>query len=264
MKKPYISPSQVGTYTKCGEMYRRRYIEHEKIPPGISLVKGRSVHKGSEYNFKQKIESRVDLKHSDIVDYAVADFETTKEKEGLLLSPGEESIGKALVVGEAKDSVADLTGLYARDVAPKYQPAGVEEEVFTALPSSSHDLKGYIDVRTVDKKILDLKTSAKSWNQAKVDNDFQFTFYSMNYRAKFGVDPKNITVENLVDSGKSLKSLTFETRRGSSDYEAAIHRLNAVLAGINAGIYTPANDGWWGCSILYCGYARDCKYLCHK
>lgn len=127
MKKPHISPSQVATYTKCGEQYRRRYLEHEIIPPSISLCKGRSVHKGSEYNFKQKIDSRVDLKRDEIVDYAVADFDTSKEKEGLLLHPGEESRGKAIVVGEAKDSVRDLAGLYAREVAPKYQPEGVEE-----------------------------------------------------------------------------------------------------------------------------------------
>ena len=154
-KKPYISPSQVGTYTKCGEAFRRRYVEHEKIPPGISLLKGRAVHKGSEYNFKQKVESHVDLKAKDIVDYSVADFETTKEKEGLLLNREEESRGASIVIGDAKDSTKDLSGLYAREVAPKYQPVGVEEEVFTELPSSSHDLKGYIDLRTDDKKILD-------------------------------------------------------------------------------------------------------------
>ena len=261
MKKPYISPSQVSTYTKCGEQYRRRYIENDIIRPSISLSKGRSVHKGSEYNFKQKIASHLDLKRDEIVDYAVSNFESEKEKEGLLFTLEERSRGETIVVGETKDSVADLTGLYAREVAPKYQPAGVEEEVYTDLPSSSHDLKGYIDLRTVDRKILDLKTSTKSWNQARVDTDFSFTFYSMNYRAKYGEDPDEVIVENLVDSGKTLKSLEFVTHRGDADYEPAINRLNRVLSGINAGVYAPANDGAWWCDPRYCGYHSTCPFV---
>lgn len=262
-KKPHISPSQVASYTRCGEAYRRRYIENEIIPPAISLSKGVAVHKGAQYNFEQKVESHHDLKSDDIIDKSVSEFEKTVETQGLTLSPEEESRGKALVVGEAKDSTRDLAGLFAREVAPKYQPKAVEEEVYTELPSSSHNLKGYIDLTTVDNKIVDLKTSAKKWNQERVDTDFQFTFYALNYRAKNKKDPKGIIVENLVDSGKSLKSVTFESRRGDADYDAAINRLNRVLEGINAGIYPPANDGAWWCDARYCGYFMTCKFVKH-
>lgn len=259
--KPHISPSQVASYTKCGEAYRRRYIIGDKIPPSISLNKGRAVHKGAQYNFEQKVDSHVDLKPQDIIDKSVSDFETTKEKEGLLLSAEEVARGKTIVISEAKDSTRDLAGLFAREVAHKYQPKAVEEEVFTELPSSSHNLKGFIDLTTTDNKIVDLKTSKKSWSQVKVDEDFQFTFYAMNFRAKNGKDPKGIVVENLVDTGKTLKSLTFESQRGAADYEAAINRLNRVLEGINAGIYTPANDGAWWCDKRYCGYYSTCSFV---
>ena len=43
-EKPYLSPSQMGMYCRCGEQYRRRYIEKEIIPPGFALIKGGSVH----------------------------------------------------------------------------------------------------------------------------------------------------------------------------------------------------------------------------
>jgi hypothetical protein len=51
-------------FQRCGEQYRRRYLENEIIPPGISARIGSGVHKAAEINFRAKIqtgEDRVDL-----------------------------------------------------------------------------------------------------------------------------------------------------------------------------------------------------------
>lgn len=257
--KPYISPTQASMYLKCGEQYRRRYIEKHIIPPGISLVKGTSVHKGSELNFKQKVVSRSDMRKQTIVDYSVTMFEETIKNEGLSLNSAEESRGQNIVVAEAKDTTAVFAGLLMDKVAPKYQPIEVEENRFVELPTSTHDLCGIIDMKTDAGNIVDLKTSAKAWTQDRLDRDLQFTFYGLLDRVKIGEDPKPMILENLV-STKEPKNITLETHRGKEDFEILINRLNSVVDGINKGVFIPAAPDSWACDEKYCGYALTCRY----
>jgi len=260
--KPHISPSQVASYTRCGEAYRRRYIEHEIIPPTIALHKGSAIHKGANFNFSQKIKSRVDLKPKEVVDFSVASFESSIKEKDLTLSSEDGSKSKVDIVAQAKDRTAQVAGILIKDSAPKFQPKSTEEEVYITLPSSSHNLKGFIDLETEDERIVDYKTSSRAtWNQEKTDRDFQLTFYAMAYRSKNGKDPKEVAVENLIDGGKQVRVAPFVSRRGWNDYDAAIKRLNAVLNGINAGVYSPAHDGAWWCAPAYCGYWHSCPYV---
>lgn len=265
-QKKIISPTQINMYTKCGEQYRRRYVLGERIPPGISLIKGISVHKGAELNFTQKIESRVDLKTDEVVDCSVATMEGTIKHEGLNLSEEEQGRGKDIVVGEAKDSTVRMAKLFMEGgkdspaVAPKYQPAEVETKQTIEIDGSSHNLSGVLDLIDDQGRIVDLKTSMKSKNQNEVDTSGQLTFYSMLYRAKFKKDPKSLIIENLVDS-KTPKINTFETKRDMGDYEAMINRINKVLEGINKGIYMPANEGSWWCHKNWCGYHSSCPFV---
>jgi hypothetical protein len=264
VSKKHISPSQIMMFTRCGEQYRRRYIERDVIAPGIAQVKGTAIHKGADLNFRQKIDSKVDLKPGDVVDFAVATFEGQVNNEGLHLSVEEEGRGKIVVVGEAKDSTAKMAGAFISSVAPKYQPVAVEEDVFVELESSPVNLRGILDMRTDAKQIMELKTSAKAWNQEQVDRSGQLTFYSMLYRSKTGEDPNGIVLENIIASKSKagedrLRTETFPTVRGMDDYQRMIARLNAVVEAINKGIFPPAFEGWWGCSPRFCGYWNTCK-----
>jgi len=261
--KPYLSPTQVSMYTKCGEQYRRRYIEKDVIPPGISLLKGSAVHKGAELNFTQKIESKKDLNKKDVIDYSVSVFESTMKHEGLSLNSEEESRGKDVVVGEAKDTTVQLTDLLMETVTPKYQPIEVEQEQTIELKTSTHDLKGIIDLKIEDGRILDLKTSAKSWTQERLDKDQQFTFYALLDRAKTGKNPQPLILENLV-STKIPKTITLETKRTQEDFDVLVNRLNSIVEGINKGIFIPASPDSWQCHEMYCGYALSCKFYVKK
>ena len=127
-KKPHISPSQLSTYTRCGEQYRRRYVEKEIIPPGIALMKGSSVHKGAEENFKHKMEKGEDMNKDDVAMICVETFDNIQKNEGILLNDDELAIGKKKVVGEAKDVIVDMANLFSERVAPRYIPKSVEKE----------------------------------------------------------------------------------------------------------------------------------------
>ncbi len=116
-EKPHLSATQLEMYWRCPEQYRRRYIEHEVVPPGISALTGRAIHRGAETNFRQKIESHADLPAKDIVEAAVAGFDVDV-LGGYMLSADEASRGVAIVLGEAKDQTAQLADVHAREQAP--------------------------------------------------------------------------------------------------------------------------------------------------
>ena len=48
-----IHQSTANTALRCGEQFRRLYIEDERIPPGIAAGRGTGVHKANEVNLKQ-------------------------------------------------------------------------------------------------------------------------------------------------------------------------------------------------------------------
>lgn len=258
-KRPHLSPSQIGLYTKCGEAWRRRYIKKEVIPPGVALIKGSSLHRGAEHNFKQKIASREDLTPTEVVDYAVASFDTQVMTDGILLNSEEEAIGKSKVIGEAKDSTARLAGMFVKDIAPNYQPRDVEMQVRINLPTSTHDLLSIADMVTENDEIVELKTG-KRWTQDKADANGQVTFQAMAFRAVHKKDPSKIVIENLVDNKTAVRN-SLVTVRDEGDYEAMIARMNAVLDGINKGVYAPANEAGWWCSRNFCGYYSTCAYV---
>lgn len=258
--KPHISASQMGTYLDCGERYRRRYIEKDILPPGIALIRGTSIHKAAEVQFKQKIQSHQDLPVKQIVDLAVATFEERVKTQGVYLDDEEQARGQAAVVGEAKDGTVRLADLFGREVGPAYQPKLVEEKQVIALPNAPRDLLGVLDLVDEGDRVIDHKTSKKTANQKDWDTSTQLSVYALTFQAKNGKPPTDIIVEQLVDT-KTPKRVTFHTERIMADYRALVARINTVVDGIEKGMFLPANTGWWGCSPKYCGYWKTCNYV---
>ncbi len=260
--KPHLSPSALNSYFRCGEAYRRRYIEKQIIPPPFAMIKGGAVHVAQEENFKQKLESKADLSAKQIVDLAAASFEGKVRAEGVLLNAEQEAEGKTKVQGEYLDSTVKSAQVLAK-IAAYYQPLAVEERVRLVLPGSPYDLLGILDL--VDAQgVQDLKNTAKKKSQAEVDGDIQFTTYAALYRAKYGAAPGRIVIDNIVHRPGSKKDAEYQaitTRREVKDFDCLAARMNAAIKGIQAGIFTPATPGAWWCSAKSCGYSRTCPYF---
>lgn len=249
--KPYLSPSQIETYLRCGEAYRRRYVEGERIPPGIVAVQGTGVHVGAEVNFKQKILTGSDLPVRDIIDASVDGFDRGLT-EGWTVDPEGPS------VGDARDEVASLATVLATEVCPEYQPTHVEQTVKIELPGA-HDMLGVIDL-AADGKVIDLKTTSKVWSQKQVDTNPQITFYAAAHRVLTGELAQEVVIENLVKT-KKPKRVKLSSTRDRGDFSALAARINAVSAGIEAGVFVPAEAGSWMCSPRWCGYYDSCPYV---
>ena len=249
-------------YCRCGEQYKRRYINKEIIPPGIAMIRGSAVHSGAELNFKQKIDSKIDLKLKEVQEYVASSFDEKIKKDGYLLSLDEQGIGKEKVIGNAKDSaVVGATPLLINEIAPNYQPISVEEFQTINLPSISHDLLVRIDM-IVDGGIPDFKVVGKSKTQDDVDSSIQLTAYAAAYRKKYGKNPDWVGFEQMV-LAKVPKRVKLESKRDLGDYIALGNRIEAIVKSINAGNFIPAQPGTWACSNRFCGYYRTCKFVKH-
>jgi hypothetical protein len=257
---------------RCGEQYRRVYEEGERLPPGISLLKGSGLHGGAEVNFRQKIETHQDLKVRDIVDAAVAAYDE-ELANGVALTPAEESRGPGLVIAEGRDDVAEMATVHAREQAPQYQPVAVEQRIELVLPGKP--IVGYVDLVAARPDaperadglrpvtVVDLKTSGKAKGQREADASTQLTVYAAA-APTLGAVAEELRLDTLVQTKTRTTRQMIQTTRGPEDFEALAARLNAFHAAVAAGAYVPASPLSWWCSPRWCGFFRTCPYVIGK
>ena len=251
-----ISYSRLNCYLRCGEQYRRRYIEKEIIPPGIALIRGISVHKGVELNNRYKLEKGKDIIKKDLIAITDSEFSKTLKAEGVFFSREEISQKKKLI-GAGRDDTVKLTGLYSDEVAPLIMPKKIEMKF--EMPCEEHTLTGRIDNIDAEDALRDTKTANKKKNQNEVDCSDQLTFYALAHEYLFGKPPTKIVMDTLVCT-KIAKYDPIITKRNHDDITMLIRRIYAVIEGMKKGVYLPSDPTKWQCNPRWCGYYETCKY----
>lgn len=260
--KAHLSATQLEMYARCPESYRRRYIENDRIPPAVSMLKGTGLHRAAEHNFRQKIDSHRDLPASEIVDAAVAGFES-ELSAGVSFDAEEESVGPEKVIGQAKDDVADLAETHAKTQAPDYQPVLVEESVRIELPGP-RDLLAVIDLADDKRRVVDFKTARKSKTQGDADGSVQLTVYAAAHQAVTGEPPALVRLDTIVQTAKKTERQVIDSTRDNADLVALSHRINAISAAVDAGIFPPTTPGAWWCDRKWCGFHATCPYVARR
>jgi len=258
-ERKHVSISQLNMFLRCGEQYRRRYVEGEIIPPSGSLVRGSCCHKGEEHNFRQKIGSQQDLPLADVLDV----FSTAWEEQKYSIAFTEDELAgqsptKAL--GAWKDSGTALVKVYQEQVAPTTRPTHVEQGFTICFDGGFPDLIGFIDRIDAATIIADQKHVGRSPSAGAVETDAQMTTYDLGFRAAFGRKPTELVRECAVAT-KVPKTVV--QRCGPRDDAALNHllwRFEAFVAALEKGVFLPASNGHWCCSPKWCGYYHTCKY----
>lgn len=271
--KPYRSPSQIASYFSCGEAYRRRYIEKERYPYGVSALIGSGMHKGAEVNFKQKLDSHEDLPTPQIVEAAVAGFNERLEKDDVSLDKDELAIGREVVLGKARDTVAHYAAAFATMQAPDYQPIAVEQKFRIPVPRGTHDILGVIDLvakvrNEPGHRLRDFKTGKRRKSAIDEADSLQLTCYDAGHRTLYdGMAPADVGLDVLVFSDTKTKGQTVSRQelvgtRDAADFQVLANVLNVVDHGIKAGTFLPNGRGTWKCSAKFCEfYTRGCPYV---
>ena len=245
-------------FQRCGEQWRRRYLEGEKTPPGISGIIGKGVHKGSEINLKSKLQTGQDLPLDVLQDVAAEGYD--KALSNGVFIPADELPGAKIVMAEGKDATVSLATLYHNEVAPKIRPTLVEEKVTINLPEVELPIVTVLDCYDEDKILHETKTSGKRWVKSRAHTSPQPPLYREAVKEITGEYPKSSVFDILVNN-KTPVLQRIETFRGEDEIKILAQHFNIMLNCIKAGIFPPAQPDHWCCSMKYCGYFFTCPHI---
>ena len=256
----HISFSQLSMYLRCGEQYHRRYILGEKIPPSGALVRGKCGHKALEANFRQKIESRKDIKKKEILSVFSDEWKRALSEEEVAWTPDElDGNSPKKAAGKMKDSGIALVSIYHKEQSPQVQPIEVEQEFRVDFDDGFPPLVGIIDRVTEDYAVEDDKFVSKSPSAFDMITDVQLTCYQLGYQIREGKPPIRLR-KRFAISTSTPKSVCFEIiPRNKEQMDRFLNRLQAAMGGIRKGVFLPAANDSWACSERFCGYWSTCK-----
>jgi hypothetical protein len=247
---------------RCGEQYRRRYGEGERLPPGIALVRGKSVHSANERNLVQKLETGELLSVAEVRDLAADSFDKEVKGGGFVIDGEYAKMPVRKALDTAKDEAVDLSGLHAEQVAPSIQPTAIEVRI-ELPPSQALEVPfiSILDVIDDGTKIRDTKTTRKSPPSEAAHLSDQLTSQDLAYRARYHREPEELSLDYLVrtPSGKLTPS-RLTTHRSKADLGTFLRRAQAALRMIEAEVFLPAPQDAWVCSERWCGYTSTCPY----
>jgi len=254
----FITNSMLNMFQRCPEQFRRRFLEGEIIPPGISARIGTSLHRAAEENHRYKLMKGEDLPKDYLQDLARDTYKTLIENEGVYLAPEELTEAQKLIA-EGLDTAVTLTGLYRDRIAPEIKPYLIEKEIFIQVDDLPVPFRGTLDLITEDHLIIDFKTTSQKWSQEKADGLLQPTFYWFMAKAE-GISPNKFVFKILIKKSHP-EVQTLETTRTEEDLWALIQRARVLIQAIEKGVFPPTNPENWWCSPRFCGYYATCPYI---
>ena len=262
MQKFQIHQSGLALASSCGEAFRRRYIEGERLPARSYQAVGSAVDRSVGANLGHKIETGELLPVEHVVDLArdqaaarLEDFEP--EPEELDEHGTREGVAGAIV-----DKSVRLARAHAEIAAPRIRPVDVAAQFVLDLEGYDFELAGEIDVVAEDGGcwIRDTKTAKKSPSAGTAAASIQLTTYALAEYSTTGALPVGLALDTVVDLKRETKVMCETTTRNLADFDPLLARIQALVEAMQAGIFMPANPADWRCSERYCGYFGTCAY----
>lgn len=261
--KPQLHYSHLSMFTRCGEQYRRRYLEGIIIAPGMALHVGVGTHASVELNLKAKLATGALLPQDAVQDAARDGVVKSIEASGVTLDADEKAAGLKAAQGAAVDMAVALSIVHHLQVAPKVNPAHIERPWVLELRGSKYDLAGRIDIQETGEAatpgtIRDTKTCARSPAAGDADSKDQLTMYALAALTLDGAIPP-LVMDYLVKT-KVPKAVTQSTVRTQEDLGVLLRRIEVMISAIQHGVFVPASQENWWCSPRWCGYFDSCPY----
>jgi hypothetical protein len=265
MELEHYSTSQHGTIYRCGEQYRRRYGEGEKLQPAIVLLRGGAVHEANEAHMIAKIEGDP-FSVEEARDIAATAFRRKVSADGYVVDGeyAKEGFSAAKAEAHAYDDAVALAALHVTHVAPTITPTAVEVRI-EVPPCDSLPVKFVSVLDTIHAGVapIDTKTKSKAPNASDADKSEQLSGQAIAFRALYGRDEDFLRLDVLKRTFKARKADYHPqtTKRTRQDLLAFLARANAALRMIKAEVFLPAPADSWACDPLWCGYYNSCPYV---
>lgn len=252
LPKRHISPSQVGTYRRCGKQYAFRYIDEIIEPPKGALIYGRGAHQGLEYGFKEQLKTGEVTPLKDVIDAGVDGLEVEFQK----VPVSEVEFDKDEDPGKLKDNlVANLTDYDTTRTT--LVPASVEETVEVGFKGKPFVLQVRKDLKTDKARLIDFKTAKRAPGEFAAEISEQLTAQNIADPDATGLD-LHVMVKPLKTKGP--RHMILESAPRTEEQKKAYLRDAAEsVLGIRAGIFPGRDESMPGSPCSWCGYYERCK-----
>lgn len=264
--------SALATLEKCGERFRRRYVENERVPPSPRMLRGTVVHRIASTTMLRKLSEQEIPSVEEARDLAATEFEeawaggVSFDQDTL----SAESVGRQK--GDSKDFAVDLSAFYVERLAPRIKPVAVERKIEVKPRDSDITIHGTIDLISDEiagpagpagEYVRDLKTSEKSPSSETAEKSQQLTMYAMVRLAEKGALPAGFTLDYLVRTPAKAerKYVPLHTTRDRDDVSALVNRINTAVEAVKRGVFMPTNPENWWCAPQWCDYYGTCVYV---
>ena len=250
--------SGISMLSRCGEQYRRRYLEKHILPPAVAMIVGTGTDRAVTADLGFKIEHGVLL--DDTADIARDAVNAEWDKSGVLLSEEEMNVSLKQLRGDAVDKAVRLARCHHEEAAPAIAPTHVQRAWTIEIPGLGVDLAGTIDVQEGTKSVRDTKTRKASPPKDLADDSDQLTMYALATRVLDGAPVNRVALDCLIDLKRGPAYRCVESSRDAADFRVLMARVRNAIEAINKGVFVPAQQTDWVCSPRWCGYAETCPY----
>lgn len=251
----HFSASSISTVL-CPEQWRQQYLLKKPRSSSAALVIGTAVHDTLAVNFRQKLQSGVDIDAGTVVEV----YETiwplaVKDK-------GEVDWGK-YTKADRKAKGQQIVSAYIAEVAPRLEPIAVEQQFLARIiPGLPVPVKGYVDL-VVPGRVIDYKTSSRAVRTAKSEWMPQGRIYQMVYPYDFewhvATTAAQVQLLTPLDAPDLSMRYSLEGIRNAQvmvrDAAWLLNYLYVVLGPERPwptlGVYTDR-------SCVFCSFRRDC------
>ena len=266
-KELHISHNQIFVYQNCSLKYRFQYVEG-RLPERISMALpfGGAIHSAIEMLYRIIKAGKTTPSAGDIGKWFEDVFALDLETNTFPLIYKKDLPDKGAAVEMGKAMLRVFHESIVQTVLDDHEVVDVELPLSANLYTDSGQttefkLIGIIDLVLRDQAgeivIVDNKTAAKPMSQSAADDNNQMTAYAYLLAANQVVFP-TASVKCRFDLLRKLKTPKLEqvwTTRTAAQRRRFAKVANAVLAGIDAGIFIPQPS--WMC--VDCAYANVCQ-----
>lgn len=249
---------------RCGEQFRRRIINGERVRPTFRMAKGSVVHITTNAGLTRKMgepDSEVpgELPSVEEMRDMTADaFERYWDEQQPQADEADLEEAAASRI-DAKDFSIGLAVLHLTNVAPTINPVAVERTIVVKPQDSDLVIRGTLDIvdATPEGEIVaDTKTSAKTPAKDTADTSQQLDVYGLIRYAEKGEMPVGYRLDYLIQTPKKAERKVVQLRstRTAEDLGTAVHRINVAVDAVKKGVFIPtAPDSWW-CGAKWCEF----------
>lgn len=235
------SPSSLNTFLDCQYRWYCAKVLKLDEPKGSALGLGTAVHTALLGNLEQKIETKEDLPEEGVrATFIVA---LAEQLDTMVLAENED-VDELKACGEA------MVRVFMERISPAIEPAAIEQPVSGMIGGVA--VRGFIDIRTVDGTVIDLKTSKRKPSGITPAHLVQVATYSMlDPLATNDVRVVTLTKTRTVDAHSSSATLLPRDKK----YVESLYSI--ARDQMHAGVYAP-NRSSFLCSRRHCAFADRC------